>query len=132
MNRISKEENKKYQSKVENLTIEDKNNYDTLLNLQKSFDSLVQEFHVKLFGEEYDYIYDDLTDIKKRKLGENPMSKEHTQKVNSKRAKLGFLPLDKSGYAVDGKNTMEYCKKLITSEIEYESIYLDSSSASFG
>ena len=122
MNKETKEENNQYQEKIEKLSIEDKNNYDILLSIQKSFNSLVQDLHVKLFSEEYDFIYDNLTDIKKRKRGENPMSKEYIEKINNKRIKLGFLPLNNSGYAIDGEKTLEYCKKLITSEIEYNII----------
>lgn len=71
MNKVKKEEQKRYQELVKNLSEYDKNNYDFLLDLQKSYKTLVDELHVKLFQEEYDYIYDSGVDFNRRRKGEN-------------------------------------------------------------
>lgn len=49
MNKFKKIENQKYIEKTKNMSDEDKRNYEILLNLQSSFESLVNELHVKLF-----------------------------------------------------------------------------------
>jgi hypothetical protein len=121
MNKWKKEESRKYHEKVKNMSIEDKKNYDFLLNIQSSFNSLVKELHVKLFSEEYDFMYDNNVDANRRRLGENPMSDEYINKTNKRRIKLGFLPLKEDGHAQDGSKTIEYCKKLISGEIELNS-----------
>lgn len=77
---------------------------------------------MKLFSEEYDFIYDSNVDSIRRARGENPMSGEYIKRMNDKRVKLGFLPLSEDGYAIDSENTKEYCIKLITKEIEYREI----------
>ena len=51
MNKFKKIENQKYIEKTKNMSDEDKRNYEILLNLQSSFESLVNELHVKLFPE---------------------------------------------------------------------------------
>ena len=118
MNKIKKEENRKYKEYIKEMSNEDKKNYDFLLDLQKSFDLLVNELHVKLFSEEYDFMYDSNVDANRRKLGENPMSNEYIKKMKIKRINLGFLPLTQNGYPKDNEKTKEYCKKLITGQIE--------------
>jgi len=125
MNRFKKEENKKYQEIVKNMSNEDRKNYDFLLDLQTNFNSLVKELHVKLFPEEYDFFYDSNVDANRRRLDENPMSEEYINKMNEKRIKLGYLPLSENGYAQDGDKTFKYCKKLISSEIEYKELAKD-------
>lgn len=119
MNRFKKEQNEKYIDKTKNMSTDEKKNYDFLLRLQKSFNLLVDELHVKLFPEEFDFICDSNVDANRRRLGENPMSEEYIKQMNEKRVKLGFLPLNENGYAKDSEKTKEYCKKLITGEIEF-------------
>ncbi|KAB7884362.1 hypothetical protein, partial [Poseidonibacter ostreae] len=109
MTKWKKEETKKYNEKVKNMSIEDKKNYDFLLNIQNSFNSLVKELHAKLFPEEYDFGYDSNVDANRRRLGENPMSDEYINKTNKRRIKLGFLRLKEDGHAQDGSKTIEYC-----------------------
>ena len=123
MNKFKKIEKQKYDEIVKNMSAEDKKNYDFLLNIQSSFKSLVKELHVKLFPEEYDFVYDSGVDANRRRLGENPMSEDYIKRMNDKREKLGFLPLTQNGYSQDGDKTLEYCTKLITDEIKYSEIY---------
>ncbi|MCT7433513.1 hypothetical protein [Aliarcobacter cryaerophilus] len=122
MNKFKKIENQKYIEKTKNMSDEDKRNYEILLNLQSSFESLVNELHVKLFPEEFDFYYDSSVDANRRRLGENPMSEAYINRMNEKRVRLGFLPLSENGYSQDSEATLEYCKKLITNEIDYKTI----------
>lgn len=122
MNRLKKYENEKYIQKVKNMSSEDKKNYDFLLSIQSSFNSLVNELHIKLFPEECDFMYDSNVDANRRRLGENPMSEEYIEKMNNKRVKLGFQPLREDGYAVDSDKTKKYCINLITKELDYVQI----------
>ena len=41
-----------------------------------------KDLHQKLSPEEYDLIYDSVSEAKERRKGINPMSKEHQEKVN--------------------------------------------------
>ncbi|MEZ4694768.1 MAG: hypothetical protein R2837_12455 [Aliarcobacter sp.] len=122
MNKFKKIENQKYIEKTKNMSDEDKRNYEILLNLQSSFESLVNELHVKLFPEEFDFQYDSSVDANRRRLGENPMSEDYINRMNEKRVRLGFLPLTQNGYPQDSEATLKYCKKLITNEIDYKTI----------
>lgn len=123
MNRLKKEQLKKYNEFTKNMSEEDKKNYDLLLSLQDKFEKLVYELHDKLFSEEFDFMYDDRCALNRRNNGENPMNEDYIKKVNAKREKLGFLPLSQNGYSQDGNKTLEYCKKLITKEQKYSSCY---------
>lgn len=122
MNRFKKEQQKKYNEFTKSFSEADKKNFDFLQNIQSSFESLVNELHVKLFPEEFDFIYDSNVDSIRRARGENPMSEEYIKRMNDKRVKLGFLPLSEDGYPIDSEKTKEYCIKLITKEIEYREI----------
>ena len=56
--------------------------------------SLARELHLKLFPEEYDYIYDSNVDASDRRNGKNPMNESYVQKTNLRRSLLGFSPLE--------------------------------------
>ena len=118
MTREKKEVSKIYNQKIKNMSGKEKENYDFLLKQQNSFESMVRELHFRFFPEEYDWIQDSLEDSNDRQKGKNPMSAEYSVKVNTRREKLGFLPLAHNGMAVDFKETTEYCKKLICKEIK--------------
>lgn len=87
--------------------------YDCYTQLNKTIDAFTKELHAMLFGEEYDFMYDDNVDAKSRRLGENPMCEEYQEEVNAKRISLGFLPLDTDGMPLDGSKTKEYCRNKI-------------------
>ena len=48
------------------------------------------------------------------------MSEEYVTRVNAKRKELGFKELSSGGKAEDSWKTLEYCKKLILSELEFK------------
>tara|TARA_Y100000385_G_scaffold127843_1_gene133062 strand:+ start:373 stop:927 length:555 start_codon:yes stop_codon:yes gene_type:complete len=69
-----------------------------------------KQLHIELFSEEYDKIYDSISDAKERAKGINPMSKEYQLKVAKKRKKLGVSQLSSSGDSVDD-SSWELCKE---------------------
>ena len=69
-----------------------------------------KEMHLKVFSEEYDYMYDSLVDAKDLFNGINPMSVEYQERINLKRKKFGVSPLAKNGSNLDD-SSMELCKK---------------------
>jgi hypothetical protein len=56
-----------------------------------------REFHRELFPEEYDFMLDSIADARKRARGVNPMTSEYQNKINHRRARMGFDPLGKDG-----------------------------------
>lgn len=53
---------------------------------------LGRELHAALFSEEYDHLYDSISEAKDRQRGVNPMNADHVGKTNMLRAQLGFTP----------------------------------------
>jgi hypothetical protein len=60
-----------------------------------------RSWHIDLFPEEYDHMYDSSADASSRRRGLNPMSSEYTAKVNARRTEMGFAPLTEAGDAPD-------------------------------
>ena len=50
------------------------------------------ELHAALFPEEYDHMYDSVSEAKDRRRGKNPMNAEYMEQTNTLRAQLGFTP----------------------------------------
>ena len=113
MNRLKKEELKQYNEATKNLGQEDKKIYDLILQFNEKFESMAKQLQSTIFPEETDFILDSNVDAQERKRGNNPMTQEYIEKANEKRVRMGFQPLNESGYAVDSDDTLEYCKKLI-------------------
>jgi hypothetical protein len=89
--------------------------FSCLVELERVVKKYQDELHVKLFGEEYDHMYDSNVDAIERRKGINPMSEAYQTKVNLKRVSMGFLPLSKNGMACDSDKTEAYCKDIILS-----------------
>ena len=53
-----------------------------------------RELHLTLFPEEYDHIYDSISEAHDRQIGKNPMNAEYVVKSNALRAQLGFMPFN--------------------------------------
>jgi hypothetical protein len=53
-----------------------------------------RRWHIELFPEEYDFIFDNGVDSKKRTKGVSPMNSNYIQRTNLKRQKLGFKPFE--------------------------------------
>jgi hypothetical protein len=55
---------------------------------------LGRELHAALFPEEYDHMYDSVSEAKDRRRGKNPMNAEYMEKTKSLRAQLEFTPFN--------------------------------------
>ena len=64
---------------------------------------------MKLFGEEYDFMYDSYSDMKTRAAGINPMNEAYQQRVHDKRTQLGVTPLSKRGRPLDN-SSIDFCR----------------------
>ncbi len=69
-----------------------------------------KEIHLKVFSEEYDYMYDSLVDAQDRSNGINPMSVEYQERINLKRKKFGVSTLATNGLSLDN-SSMDLCIK---------------------
>lgn len=74
---------------------------------------LARELHVALFPEEYDYVYDSISEAKARARGENPMNAEYIEKTNNRRVELGFSPYD-VGLTARNENTLAWVTENLT------------------
>jgi hypothetical protein len=59
-------------------------------SIDEATQRLAREFHAALFPEEYEHMFDSVTDAKGRQQGKNPMSIEYIYETNARRAQLGF------------------------------------------
>lgn len=109
MNRAKKEE----QKKLDAMTSEERAEHEK----NERINELARRLHLKLFPEEYDFMYDDALDTYDRQNGINPMNAEYVKEVNQRRAKMGVSPLDESGGATDNKSR-EFCRK--KAEVMYD------------
>ena len=66
--------------------------------IKKTVDSI----HFGLFPEEFDFVYDSISEAKERRLGINPMSQQYIDAANSRRALLGVTNLPKNGMSQGG------------------------------
>ncbi|MBT3353012.1 MAG: hypothetical protein HN400_17175 [Nitrospinaceae bacterium] len=105
--RWKKEEAKKRAKAREGLAPDEIAALDAEETAKEAFDSLVREFHTKLFPEEYDFMFDSRSDISCRSTGGNPRSKAYQDKVNRRRIEMGFNSLASSGMA-QGDDTSSF------------------------
>lgn len=90
MNREKKEELKRYREARKGLTPDEIAVVDAREAAEKTFAKDVEQMHLRLFPEEYDFMLDDGVDAKLRAQGINPMSSEYIARVDARRAALGF------------------------------------------
>ncbi len=102
MNRVKKEELKRYRAARNGLTPEEVAELDAREAAEKLFAKEVEEIHRRLFPEEYDFFYDDLVDATRRAQGVNPMSNEYVERTDARRAALGFTGYVKSSESGSG------------------------------
>lgn len=112
MNRAKKEELKRYHEARKGLSPEEIVALDAHEAAETAIKREIEEMHLRLFPEEYDFIYDDGVDAKLRKQGINPMSAEYIARTDARRAALGF-----AGYMVENDSrpddTMGWVRKMI-------------------
>lgn len=90
MNRLKKEELKKYLAARDGLTPDEVAKLDRQEKLERELEERARRFHVQLFPEEYDGYYDSLSDSEDRRRGINPMSASYIERTNRRRVALGF------------------------------------------
>jgi len=122
MTKFKEIEKAKYNETVKDMDPEDKEIYDLLKSFRDNFDNMANKLHVELFREEHDFVYDSGVDASERKKGNNPMSQEYIKTMDDKRVALGFNPLGKSGYPLECDDTLRYCEKLISKDIDFKYI----------
>ena len=110
MNRWKKEHKRKRNEARKGLSpeqIEIMDKKDAELNKIRE---LARKIHIERYPEEYDFMYDSISDANERAMGKNPMSKEYIERINAKRAALDVSPLSKSGMPTSD-DTRDMCFK---------------------
>jgi hypothetical protein len=74
------------------------------------FQQRVRERHAELFFEEYDYMFDSLSEARNRQRGLSPMRASYLEKTNDRRVAMGFEPLSDSGHATS-RDTYDFVEK---------------------
>lgn len=114
MNRLKKEELRKYNAKQQGKTTEEIAEMDAQEKREELINGIVRSIHAKLFPEEYDFMADSIDDADDRKKGINPMSDVYIEKVAERRRVLGFSPLSEAGERMSF-DTYRFCSELIKS-----------------
>lgn len=68
----------------------------------------MNELHLELFPEEYDFMYDSIADARDRARGKNPMSQSYIDEVNERRINMGVKPYETT------KSSPEHHKQALT------------------
>ena len=79
---------------------------------EEEFNRQVRARHIELFSEEYDHMFDSMSDARERRLGHNPMQAAHLESVNKSRKEMGFEPLSESGYATSN-DTFKFVESMM-------------------
>lgn len=112
MNRMKREELKRYREARKGLTPEEIAAVDADEAAEKALAEDIEQMHRRIFPEEYDFFYDDAVDAKRRAQGINPMSAEYIARTDARRAALGF-----AGYMAKNDtrpdNTMGWVRQMM-------------------
>lgn len=108
MNRLKKEELKKYQETRKNLNPEQIQALNAQEAEKKSIEELARHIHYERFPEEYDFYFDSTLEANLRNKGENPMRDDYIIQVTERRKKLGVSPLGNNGMSTSN-DTWEIC-----------------------
>ena len=73
----------------------------------------INYYHVRIFPEEYDFIYDDTFDEQMRKEGTNPMKESYQLEVNKRRRKIGVVPFSQLKEAPSYNSTYKWVAEKI-------------------
>lgn len=63
----------------------------------------IRKRHIDLFPEEYDHMFDSISEARARRQGMSPMDKEQLDATNRRRVAMGFAPLSASGHATSSE-----------------------------
>lgn len=120
MNRVKKEEKRKHDEARKGLSEDQIAVLDLEDLIKAKIERLAQKIHVEKYSEEYDFMYDSISDAKDRSKGINPMRQDYIEKIKKKREALGVTQLSDSGKSVSN-DTFELCiqeaKKQIYSDL---------------
>jgi hypothetical protein len=108
MNRFKKEKIKRHHEERKSLAPEQIKALDLQEIENAEIQKLAQKIHTERFPEEYDFMYDDHTDVADRKKRKNPMSDEYIAKISEKRKTLGVSQLSENGMP-ESNDTWELC-----------------------
>jgi len=108
MNRMKKEELRRYREARAGLTPEEVAEVDRREAEERVFDDEVQLWHGRLFPEEYDFYHDSGADARARSRGINPMSPDYIARTDGRRKELGFGP-----YMSDGCCTRSWVRRML-------------------
>lgn len=111
MNRLKKEQVKKYNAERQGLSLAQIQALNEKQAREERLHQLTRHIHVTWFPEEYDFMCDDWVDSQKRKQGirfpdgnghsrhqgSNPMSASYITAVNLRRSAFGIAPLEQNG-----------------------------------
>ena len=78
----------------------------------------ISYYHVRIFPEEYDFIYDDTCDEQMRKEGINPMKGSYQLEVNKRRKKIGVGPYSHLAKTASFNTTYKWVAERIKSDDE--------------
>lgn len=112
MQRLEKELRKKRAELLAGLNSEQIEFFEAVEELRETIDRFKSKFHVTMFPEEYDFMYDDSVDAKARYRGDNPMSVSYQTKVNQRRQQLGLKPLSENGM-ISSDDSVRYTNKTV-------------------
>ena len=108
MNRFKKEEKRKRDEAREGLSAKEIEILDRKEAELKKIEKLARQIHIEKFPEEYDFMYDSISDANEREMGKNPMSKEYIDRIKLKREAMGVSPLSESGMSISN-DTKDMC-----------------------
>ena len=108
MNRFKKEEKRKRDEARKGRSPEEVEILDNKEEEENEIRELARKIHIERFSEEYDFMYDSISDANERDMGINPMSKEYIEETDKRRASLGVSPLSESGMSISD-DTMDLC-----------------------
>jgi HD superfamily phosphohydrolase len=112
MQRLEKEIRKKRAKLLAGLNSEQTKFFEATEELRDTIERFKSKFHVTMFPEEYDFMYDDTVDAKARYRGDNPMSESYQTKVNQRRQRLGLKPLSENGM-INSDDSVRYTNKTV-------------------
>lgn len=114
MNRMKKEEIRKYKAARKGLTEYEVVDLDRREAQARAVGCRVESLHRELFPEEYDWFYDDAFDKGLRSQGINPMSESYIERTNADRAALGFDAYDFTNTALSkGPSTKGWVRQMV-------------------
>ena len=108
MNRFKRESKRKRDEARKGLSPEEIEILDKKESELNKIKKLAHKIHIEKYPEEYDFMYDSISDSNDREMGINPMSQEYIDRIKEKRAALGVSPLSESGLPISD-DTMALC-----------------------